>query len=114
MREKGGNNLYVFVNNAPITFIDFIGLHAELGPFPYTGNNGTRAHNSIFKWIRDQEYSKIRVFEFDRAFQWMGLGLSRRKPDIIDKHQKKYGKLNLLLTVQRNIVNQILTNYFNI
>ncbi len=88
--ENGGINLYVFITNSPVIHIDLLGLHAEIfEPFPYTSDNGIRAHNTIFQWIRDQEYPEIRDLKFDRAFQWMGLGLSLKRPDIIDTHQKE-------------------------
>jgi RHS repeat-associated protein len=85
--EKGGLNLYAILANNSIDRFDFLGFFEDDGErYQYTKENGIKAHNRIFWWMRRVHVEKD--LYFDRTISGLGLGLSRGEPDIVDKEEK--------------------------
>ncbi|MGE0269232.1 MAG: RHS repeat-associated core domain-containing protein [Candidatus Omnitrophota bacterium] len=67
--EQGGLNVYGFINNNPILYVDALGLYLEFAI------NGTRAHTLFRNWGRNKF----------PAYDWEILLFNMIKPDVIDQ-----------------------------
>jgi len=97
--QYGGLNIYGYVNNNSISQIDILGLYLEKTKDPkrpeYNAHNGREAHKLISAYV-DQKFNDKPVagdlqgrkwdLIFDQPISnWLGIGFSDRRPDIINK-----------------------------